>query len=166
MFTLNSTSICILGSAVLLSVSLCNCRKYACNSRPETLTRVINFKLKDKVTGNDILSFGGTVLPVPDSIKLKDIRTGVFYPLFVGQGADDVIIYSPQYTRPADVVDSLVFFYGNTLPDTLVVYIGLVDGWRGDECPYIKDAGINKVILRNQVLIETTHDGAVFSLSK
>lgn len=162
----NSTAVCILSAAVLLNVSPCNCRKSECDSSSHGVTRGINFKLKDKINGNDILSYNGAIYPVPDSIKLKNINTGVFYFLFVVGVAGDALIYSQQYARPANVTDSLLFFYGNSLPDTLIISTGLVDGWRGDECPAVKDPGIIRVTLRNQVLVETTNDDAVFILRK
>jgi hypothetical protein len=152
----------------VLVTGLCNCvRRNECIKSPNLETSGIVFRLKDKITGNDILTNTGTVAPVPDSIKLKNIKTSVFYQLFAGlDGNNTVQIYSTQYKRPAGVVDSLVFYFGNSVPDTVVVYTGLIDGWRGDECPTIKDAGIIKITLRNQILLQTTNDNAVFTLQK
>jgi hypothetical protein len=165
-FSFNTTAICILATAVLLNVSPCTCRKNACSKNPRTLTPGINFKLKDRATGNDILPATTVIQPVPDSIRLKDARTGVFYALFYGQSMNEVGIYSQQYARPVNVTDSLVFYFGNAVPDTLIVYTGSVDGWRGDECGTVKDAGITKVVLRGQVLVESTDDISVFTLRK
>lgn len=164
-FTLQSAVICMLALTVLLNVSPCTCNKNSC-SPARGVTNGIRFKLKDKVTGNDILSFSGSVLPVPDSIKLKDLRTGIFYSLFMSKEVNEVIVYSQEYQKPANMIDSAAFYFGNAIPDTLLIYIGLVDGWRGDECPTIKDPGITRVVLRNQVLVETTNDDAVFALRK
>jgi hypothetical protein len=165
-FSFKPAAVYLLFSVVLLNVSPCNCNKNKCNASARGVTSGIYFKLKDKITGNDILSFSGATGPVPDSIKLKDARLGVFYPLLISQGIGEVVIYSSQYSRPENVTDSLVFFYGNALPDTLLVYTGLVNGWRGDECPTVKEPGIIKVILRGQVLVETTEDDAIFTLRK
>jgi hypothetical protein len=159
----------LLASVVLIvmTAGLCNCSRKGCRKSPDLETNNIVFRLKDKITGNDILTNNGTITPVPDSIKLKNIKTSAFYQLFAGlDGNNTVQIYSTQYKRPAGVVDSLVFYFGNSVPDTVVVYTGLIDGWRGDECPTIKDAGIAKITLRNQVLLQTTNDNAVFTLQK
>ena len=158
-------SFAILGVFFMNVAGPCNCKKNVCNNSRHTETRYITFRLKDRITGNDILT-NGTGLPVPDSIKLKNINTGYFYQLYFGLGSNGNLIYSQQYHRPANIIDSLVFFFGNSVPDTLVVYTGLIDGWRGDECPTIKDPGITKVTLRNQVLIQTTNDDAIFTLLK
>lgn len=157
----------VLAGAFLLRVAgPCNCGMGPCNSTPRTWTPGIYFHLKDNA-GNDILHFPGTgTVPAPDSIKLKNAATGVFYNLLVSQSATENSIYSLLYNRPANVVDSLIFYFGNSRPDTLLVYTGLVDGWRGDECPMIKDAGITKVMLRGQVLVETTYDYPVFTLRR
>jgi hypothetical protein len=165
-FSFKPAAVYLLFSGILLNVSPCNCSRNKCDASARGVTNRINFRLKDKITGNDILSFGGSVVPVPDSIKLKDIRTGSLYPLFIIQGPGEVIIYSPQYYRPANVIDSLAFFYGSATPDTLLVYTGLINGWRGDECPTVKEPGITKVVLRNQVLLETTEDDGIFTLRK
>jgi len=149
-------------SVFFLSVAgTCNCKKKVCNNTGYSKTGIISFRLKDRITGNDILTNG-----VPDSIKLKDISTGYFYHLSLGQLPNGNQIFSTEFQRPANITDSLVFFFGYSLPDTLVVYTGLIDGWRGDECPTVKDPGITKVTLRNQVLVQTTNDDAIFTLLK
>ena len=158
-------SIAILAVFFLRVAGPCNCKRNVCDNSRHSETRYIIFKLKDRITGNDILT-NGIGLPVPDSIKLKNINTGYFYQLYLGQGSNGNLIYSQQYQRPANITDSLVFFFGNSVPDTLVVYTGLVDGWRGEECPTVKDPGITKVTLRNQVLVQTTNDDAMFTLLK
>ncbi|HEV8271749.1 MAG TPA: hypothetical protein VGQ04_10630 [Chitinophagaceae bacterium] len=117
------------------------------------------------MTGNDILTFNGSTQSVPDSIKLWDIRTGYSYPLFIGLGVNESEVYSLQYKRPANIIDTLEFKFGNKF-DTLFVHTGIVDGWRGDECGSVKEPGIIKVVLRNQVLIETTYDIAIFTLKE
>jgi hypothetical protein len=153
----------------VLVTGLCNCvRRNECIKSPNLETSGIVFRLKDKITGNDILTNTGTVAPVPDSIKLKNIRTGLFYQLITSKGPNGVYVYSNQYKRPAGVTDSLVFLFGNAVPDTLVIYTGLIDGWRGDECPTVKDAGIIKVTLSNQILYQATtpFDNAEFILQK
>lgn len=130
-------------------------------------TRNIQFLLKDKITGKDILTYAGSIAPVPDSIKLKNIKIGFFYQLLTAEGGNNSVhIYSTQYNRPVDVVDSLVFYFGNAVPDTLLVHTGIIEGWRGDECPSGKDAGINKVTLRGQVLVQTNFDDALIVLQK
>lgn len=130
-------------------------------------TRDIQFHLKNKITGGEIFIYTGPAMAAPDSIKLKNLKTGTFYQLSTGSGGNNIVqLYSQQYNRPAGIVDSLVFYFGNAIPDTLVVYTGIVEGWRGDECPSGKDAGINKVTLRGQVLVETTYDGPVITLQK
>jgi hypothetical protein len=144
----------------------CNCKKDVCSNSPYGVVRYIFFKLKDRVTGNDILINNGNFTAVPDSIKLKDIKTGFFYQLYTAPGPNGLQVYTQQYSRPAGIIDSLVFFFGNSVPDTLVVHTGLIDGWRGDECPTVKDAGITKVTLRNQVLVQTTSDDAIITLQK
>jgi hypothetical protein len=75
-------------------------------------------------------------------------------------------IYSLHYKRPANIVDSLIFKFGNSPLDTLIIYTGMIDGWRGDECGSVREPGIVKIVLRNQVLIETTTDQAFFTLKK
>ena len=152
----------------VLVTGLCNCVRRDCGkSYSLKETRNIQFNLKDKITGKEILTNNGTVTPAPDSIKLKNIKTGLFYQLFTAQGGNNTVqLYSQQYNRPAGVIDSLVFFFGNSVPDTLVVHTGIIEGWRGDECPTGKDAGINKVTLRGQVLLQTTFDNAVITLEK
>jgi hypothetical protein len=152
----------------VLVTGLCNCVRRDCGkSYSLKETRDIQFNLKDKITGKDILTNNGTVTPAPDSIKLKNIKTGLFYQLSTAQGGNNTVqLYSQQYNRPAGVIDSLVLFFGNSVPDTLVVHTGIIEGWRGDECPSGKDAGINKVTLRGQVLLQTTNDIAVITLEK
>lgn len=152
---------------ILLSVvPPCTCRKNLCNLQPQTETRGIYFTLKDKNTGQDKLSYAGSAQPVPDSIRLRDLRSGLYYALYIGQQVNEAIIYSIQYKRPAGVVDSLIFIFGNAAPDTLVVFTGTVKGWRGDECPFAQDAGIVKVLLHGQVLLDTQYDDAVIPLRK
>lgn len=140
--------------------------KNACNNEPRTLTTGIYFYLKDRVTGNDILNYGSSLLPAPDSIRLKNSATGQGYPLYVTRGSNGSVVFSQFYNRPAGVVDSLEFRFGSSAPDTLIIYTGLINGWRGDECPTVKDAGITKVVLRNVVLIETTNDDSFFTITK
>jgi hypothetical protein len=152
----------------MLVAGLCNCIRRDCGkSYSLKETRDIQFHLKDKITGKDLLTNNGTVTPAPDSVKLKNIKTGFLYQLFTAQGANNTVqLYSKQYNRPAGIIDSLVFFFGNFVPDTLIVHTGIIQGWRGDECPSGKDAGINKVTLRGQVLVETTYDLPVIILQK
>jgi hypothetical protein len=140
--------------------------KNACNDEPRTLTSGIYFYLKDRATGNDILNYGASILPAPDSIRLKNAGTGQPYPLYVTKSNNGSVVFSQFYNRPAGVVDSLEFRFGSAVPDTLIIYTGLINGWRGDECPTVKDAGITKVILRNVVLVETTNDDSFFTITK
>lgn len=158
------TVIKVLVASCLVAVS-CSRLKNDCDSNPRQATTLILFKLKNKNTGNDILPYNGTNLTVPDSIKLKDSRTGNIIPLYIANGAGEAILYGP-YTRPGNIVDSLIFYFGTMVPDTLIVHTGLVDGWRGDECPYIKEPGITEVSLRNQVLLQATKDDESFILIK
>jgi hypothetical protein len=154
-------------SAVLLRVAgPCNCNKNVCDNNYRGVTPGIDFRLISQSTGNDILNFTGGIHPVPDSIKLKNKATGQFYSLFVSSGVNGSSVRSNEYMRPPNTVDSLIFYFGNSVPDTLVVRTGLVDSWRGDECPTIKDADITKVTLRNQVLVDSTAWEATFTLRK
>ena len=162
---LNAVAICIIASVIVLNVSPCTCSKTNTCFGAAGVTPGITFKLTDS-TGRDILTFAGSVTPVPDSIKLKEARTGYSFPLFISQGTNGTLIYSQQYTRPANVTDSLIFTFGNARPDTLIVTTALVDTWRGDECPRVQSPGIKRVMLRNQVLLETTDDQAVFTIKK
>ena len=163
-FNLISVTVCIVASVVLLNVSPCTCSKNACYGAA-AVTPGISFRLKDS-TGMDIFTTNGTVRPVPDSVKLKDLRTGIFYPLFMGQEPGGALIYSILYARPANIVDSLVFSFGSSRPDTLIINTAMVDSWRGDECPAVKSPGISKVVLRSQVLLETNDDNAIFTIRK
>ena len=159
-----------LGIVTLLTFSAVSvsfhCYRSECMKNPRSETPGIFFKLKDKITGNDILTAGAGPMLVPDSIKLKDLRTGYSYSLYTGLLVNESNVYSQQYNRPANVIDTLVFLFGNAMPDTLIIYTGIVQGWRGDECPSVNDAGITKVILRGQVLLETTSDSEFFTLRK
>ncbi|HET6993390.1 MAG TPA: hypothetical protein VFI06_00345 [Chitinophagaceae bacterium] len=154
-------------SAVILRVAgPCNCGKNVCDSDYRGVTPGINFKLKNQNTGADILMYTGSLQPAPDSIKLKNAATGQFYSLFISLGVNESLVRSNEYIRPPNTVDSLIFYFGSSIPDTLVVRNGLVDSWRGDECPTVKDADITKVTLRNQVLFDSTAGDAVFTLRK
>lgn len=152
----------------ILVTGMCSCVRRDCGKKYSlNETRDIQFRLVDKITGKDILTNNGAITPAPDSIKLKNIKTGFFYQLSTTKGGNNTVqLYSLQYNRPAGVIDSLVFYFGNSVPDTLVVHTGIVEGWRGDECPSGKDAGINKVTLRGQVLVETSYDLPVITLLK
>ena len=158
----------IFASALLWVADSCshNNNNNTCNTTTLPLTVGIKFKLKD-TAGHDILPYNAsTPTSVPDSITLQDSKTGMFYPLSLGQDLTGSLIYSPQYMRPVNIIDSLIFYYYTSIPDTLVVYTGLVKSWRGDECDSVLDAGITKVTLRNQVLVQTTKNDAVFTLTK
>ena len=165
-------SVTNLGIAVVITfytmsvVFYCNCGKDQCLKNPKTETNGIYFRLKDSVTGSDIISLNSGSQPVVDTIKLIDLRTGFSYPLEVGKSINESIVFSLHYRRPANIIDSLIFKFGNSPLDTLIIYTGNIDGWRGDECGSVKEPGIIKVVLRNQVLIETTTDQAVFTLKK
>ena len=154
----------------VFSVCVSGCNKWDCNKKPNKNTQDINFILKDKNTGANLLPVPASASPAPDSIKLKNKHTGMFYTLFVSytddMGIKNAVVYSRDYNRPAGVADSLIFFFGNSIPDTMRVEVGLIDGWRGDECPSVKDAGIRKVTLRNQVLIDTDDDYVLIPLRK
>jgi hypothetical protein len=166
-FSTTTFGITILASFFMLSVvPPCNCKRFECLENPRSETPGIYFKLKDRITGNDILTAGTAPLPVPDSIKLKDLSTGYSYPLHIGLGVNESNVYTLQYRQPANIVDSLIFLFGNATPDTLIIYTGIVKGWRGDECPFVNDAGITKVMLRGQVLLETMYDSEFFTLKK
>jgi len=157
------------GFLILLlgAVGSCISKKSDCMNNPRISTSGIYFHLKDKTTGNDIITAGTAPSAVPDSIKLKNLVTGQNYPLMLGlSGPSETILYSQQYLRPANVEDSLVFYFGNAIPDTLVVQTGLVDGWRGDECPTVREPGITKVTLRGQVLLQTTSFDEFFTIKK
>jgi hypothetical protein len=123
----------------------CYYGKDKCLGSLHTETNGIHFKLKNSVTGNDILTAGTSPLPAPDSIKLKDLLTGISYPLYIGLGVNESLIYSQQYQKMANIIDTLEFRFGSSIPDTLIVYTGMIDGWRGDECPTIREPGIIKV---------------------
>lgn len=150
-----------------LFTSHCNFSgKKVCNSEPLGQTGGIYFYLKDRTTGQDLLSYGASILPAPDSIRLKNLSTGQPCPLLVTKGTNGTIVFSQAYNRPAGITDSLEFRFGQSIPDTLVVTTGYIKGWRGDECPWVKDAGIVKVVLRNTVLLETTDDNSLFTILK
>lgn len=161
-----------LGLASIVTIYLmtamwhCNCGKDECLKNPRTETSGIYFNLKDSITGNDIISLSSGSLPVPDTIKLIDFRTGFSYPLYAAASVNETVVFSQHYQRPASIIDTLVFKFGNAIPDTLIVYTGVIDGWRGDECPSVKEPGITKVVLRGRVLIETSNDQATFTLKK
>ncbi len=148
---------------MLSAVFYCTCGKNVCSKNPRTETHGISFYLKDKNTGNDIFT---SVQAVPDSIKLRNIKTREFYPLFVRLTVPGTFIYSNSYNRPANIIDSLEFKFGNSQLDTLVITTGIIQGWRGDECPPVEDASIIRVHLRNQLLAESYDDIAVFTLRK
>lgn len=133
-----------------------NCLRLECRKDPRIETSEIQFYLKSDATGNDILTWVGQPTAVPDSITLRDIETNQLFSLFIGLGSyQQSLVYSKDYRRPANIVDSLEFKFGNAPLDTIVVHTGIIDGWRGDECPTVKEPGITKVTLRNQVLIES-----------
>ena len=152
---------------VMTAVILYGCIRRECRKDPQKETNGIHFYLKDRVTGNDIYAAPTTFFPAPDSVKLIDLRTNQPYALNVGLGPNQTsVLFSNQYRRIPNITDTLIFKFGNAIPDTLIVFTGIVKGWRGEECPYINDAGITKVTLRNQVLVETEYDDAVFTLLK
>lgn len=140
-------------------------RKGACNKTPITTTSGLFFYIKNKLTGIDYYTSQPGPFTVPDSVKLLNLRTGDFLQLSAHNNHRD-LIFLAKYIQNSGVTDSLVFFFGASVPDTLLVQTGFVNGWRGDECPTVKDAGIIKVSLRNQVLLQTIDDGGIFSLSK
>ena len=154
----------------VFSVCVSGCNKWDCRKKPRKNTTSISFIIKDKNTGANLLPFPSSTFPAPDSIKLRNLHSGMFYTLYVSyindMGVENAILYSHDYNRPAGVADSLVFLFGNSIPDTLRVEVGLVDGWRGDECPSVREAGIKKVTLRNQVLFETEDDQVLIPILK
>lgn len=162
-------SLCVTAALVCLGIFFSQCNfssRTVCHNKPLLQTGGIYFYLKDRVTGFDLLSYGASVLPAPDSVKLINITTGQVYPLLVTKGSNGSILFSALYKRPAGITDSLEFRFGQAVPDTLIVSTGLIKGWRGDECPTVNDAGIKKVVLRNTVLLETTDDNSIFTLMK
>jgi hypothetical protein len=165
-FTTPNLAVALMLFYMMTAIFYCNCRKEECNTIPRKQTIGINFRLKDGITGNDIITYAGSIQPAPDSIRLKDIVSGQSYPLFISKGVNETIIYSAHYVRPANMIDTLEFKFGNFPLDTLIVYTGFVKGWRGDECPTVNDAGIRKITLRGQVLLETDEDNALFTILK
>jgi hypothetical protein len=154
-------------SLVLLRVAgPCTCNKSDCLNNPRNETVYVSFFLKDKTTGKDIISADSGYRTVPDSIQLKNLVTGQSSPLVLGLDATSETVILGHYQRPANVEDSLVFYFGNSIPDTLVVQTGLVDGWRGDECPTVREPGVTKVTLRGQVLLVTTSSTEYFTIRK
>ena len=144
-----------------------SCLRRDCRKDPQTETNGIYFSLKNGVTGNDVYPPPASPMLAPDSVKLIDLKTNYSYELKIGLGPDQTsTLYSNQYRRTAGITDTLIFKFGNATPDTLVVFTGIVKGWRGDECPYVNDAGITKVMLRNQVLVETVYSEATFTIFK
>ena len=127
---LNSITVLIIASVILLNVSPCTCSKNMCGG-PAGVTRGIFFRLTDS-NGRDILSANAAVTPVPDSIKLRDAHSNFFYPLFISRDNMGVIVFSNLYNRPANIVDSLIFTFGSTRPDTLIIHTALISTHRGD----------------------------------
>lgn len=136
-----------------------------CNKKPRTTTSLISFYIKNRLTGTDYYTSGTGTFIVPDSVKLFNSKTGSFYQLS-SFALKNNLVFTGNYVQNSGVTDSLIFFFGTSVPDTLLVETGLVNGWRGDECATVKDAGIVKVSLRNQVLLQTNDDNGIFSLSK
>lgn len=162
--SLRSASIVV---CIIITFIQYSCSRRECRQDPQSETNGIQLRLKNNATGNDIYPGPTTTLPAPDSVRLIDLNTNYSYELGIGLGPDQTsVLYTNEYRRPAGITDTLVFKFGSAMPDTLVVYTGIVKGWRGDECPYVNDAGIIKVTLRNQVLVETQYDDARFTLLK
>ena len=134
MFSVDNLAITVIITVYTMSaVFSCNCGKDECLKNPRTETTGINFRLKDSLTGNDILTLTTGSQPVPDTIKLIDLRTGYSYPLYFARRINELLVFSQHYQRPANIIDSLIFKFGNSIPDTLIIYTGMIDGWRGDE---------------------------------
>jgi hypothetical protein len=55
-------------------------------------------------------------------------------------------------------VDTLQLSVGNSQPDILIVTIGEVKGWRGDECGYVADPGVIKVILNGVEIYSNSNE--------
>jgi hypothetical protein len=157
-------SVFILAITLINVAGPCNCGNNDCNLIPNPLTPGIQFTLKDKITGQDILSPSN--MGIPDSIKLFDVRTQTYLQLIYFNGFTQTGMYSPYYKRPANVIDTLVFKFGTSAPDSLIVHTGLVQSWRGDECPMVEDAGIRKVYLRNQLIVDTIGANVFIPLRK
>lgn len=150
---------------IALMVLYGSCVRRDCNYTPRTETTAIRFKLKDKTTGVNIIIKSINNNAAPDSIQLKNIKTGQMYSLKIDLWQNESTFYS-QYIRPANISDSLEFKFGSSIPDTLVVHTGIVDGWRGDECGSVDDAGIVKVTLRGQTLPISNADDIFFTIIK
>ena len=152
-----SVKICtviLLGIALLNVEGPCNCKKNLCNSTQASVTSSISFSLKNKITGADILTATG---PVPDSIKLRDLRTGYYYHLYSGYSGSDYRLLANDYNRASNIIDSVVFSFGSSVPDTLLIYTGLAEGLRGQDCPPVPQPAIVKAILRGQVILDTNN---------
>ena len=68
----NYLAVGLIAFSCLLSVAgPCTCENQNCNTPPNTVTTGLQFKLKNKITGNDIFVFPGYYSPIPDTIKLK-----------------------------------------------------------------------------------------------
>lgn len=156
----------LIGGYLLNVAGPCNCNKRDCNNQVRGTTAPIQFGIRSAATGNSLLMHTTRGLLAPDSIRLKDLRTGLFYPLLTGLSPQGPTLYSAAYLRPAGVMDSLALFFGNSTPDTLFIQTGMVDAFKGDECGIVKDAGITRVTLRGQILLNTTTEDALFMIPK
>jgi hypothetical protein len=146
---------------VLLRVAgPCNCKKTVCDTTPRAFTSTFQFKVKNGSTGADMVAPPVGSQGAPDSIKLRDLHTGSNYLLNMVNSNGETVFYPAQYSKPANITDTVVLNIGSAMPDTLVIYTGLADGWRGDECPAVKDAAIVKAELRGHVLGTWNQAGA------
>ena len=163
-FNLNAPAVFILAFVVVLNVAPCTCRKSPCFSGT-LVTNGIRFRIKDSF-GRDIISANTGINPAPDSIKLNDAASGFNYSLLQTYQNGGTVVFSQLYHRAANAVDSLIFRFGSSRPDTLLIYTGMVETWGGVNCPNVQTPGITKVILRSQVILQATSDTALFTLIK
>ena len=148
----------------LVSLSGFRCIREGCSSMPFDFTNTLRFKVVNN-QGHSHLDLIGFSMPAADSIKLKDLRTGQFYPLFQTRFGVDTVI-TTGYVKQTPAMDSLVFYFGQSVPDTLLLTIGRISSSRGDNCGTMQDAGITKVMLRGQTIFETTADQSLITFVK
>ena len=75
----------------LVSLSGFRCIREGCSSMPFDFTNTLRFKVVNN-QGHSHLDLIGFSMPAADSIKLKDLRTGQFYPLFQTRFGVDTVI--------------------------------------------------------------------------
>jgi hypothetical protein len=121
------------------------CTRRNCNTKPDEYARLA-FQLRDKNTGHPLIAAPSSFTAAPDSITMKRYKTNTVYSLKMDFGAyNETKFVVPDYKGKVGAVDTFEFRLEKTLPDTLILTIGTVKGWRGDECGFANDPGIVQV---------------------